>query len=519
VSDFAYERLTQFDNSFLVFENPCAHMHVGATQIFEAGPLGTADGGIDVERIRRYVESRLHLIPRYRQRLLRTPLEDHPVWVDDDRFNLFYHVRHTRLPPPGDERMLKRVAGRVMSQQLDFHKPLWELWVIEGLERNRFALVHKSHHCMIDGISGADVISTLLKAEPDTTIESVPHWAPRPSPTTAQLLRGEIGHRLRAPFDLGRSLWRLARDEDHERHRFVERMRATARMLGSTVRTASNTPFNQPIGPYWRFDWLPMPLDAIRAVKRELGGTVNDVVLAIVAGAVRRFLKEGRHTDVKNLDFRVMAPVSTRTENERGTLGNRVSAWIVPLPLAERDPRARLRRLQEITTELKESKQALAAETLTGVTEWTGSTLLSLGARLATWGRPFNMVVTNVPGPQLPLYLLGAPMVEAYPMVPLFGNLSTGIALFSYAGTLYWGLMADWDRIPDLHDFTLAIDASFRDLQQAANAAPPAIETKPERPAAPRPPRTLHAASRRKMKRSARSLASRRRPRARTRRG
>jgi diacylglycerol O-acyltransferase / wax synthase len=496
MSDHAYERLTQFDNSFLVFENPCAHMHVGSTQIFAPGPLETAGGGIDVERIRRYVESRLHLIPRYRQRLEWTPIENHPVWVDDDRFNLFYHVRHTRLPAPGDERLLKRVAGRIMSQQLDFHKPLWEIWVIEGLEGGRFAVVHKSHHCMIDGVSGADVISTLLSPEPTTKVEPPPRWIPRPSPTASQLLRDSVLRRLGAPVELGRGLWRLASDEDHARHRLAERLRATGRMASTGMRNASNTPFNQLIGPYWRFDWLPMRLDAIRAVKQRLGGTVNDVVLATVAGAVRRFLKECRHVDVKGLDFRVMAPVSTRTADQRGTLGNRVSAWIVPLPLAERDPRTRLQRIQQITSELKDSKQALAAETLAGVTEWTGTILLSLGARLATWGRPFNMVVTNVPGPQTPLYLLGARMLEAYPMVPLFGNLSTGIALFSYAGTLYWGFMADWDLIPDLHDFMLAIDESFRELQQAA--LPVVIETKAKAASAVRHPPPRRAVERRK---------------------
>jgi WS/DGAT/MGAT family acyltransferase len=481
VSDYAYERLTQFDNTFLIFENPNAHMHVGSTQIFEPGPLATAEGGIDVERIRRYVESRLHLIPRYRQRLARTPIENHPVWVDDDRFNIFYHVRHTRLPRPGDERLLKRVAGRVMSQQLDFHKPLWELWVIEGLEGGRFAIVHKSHHCMIDGISGADILSTLLSLKPTAKIEAAPRWIPRPAPSAAQMARDEALRRLRAPLQLGRDLWKVVRDEDHARRQLAERLGAARGILGTSMRNASSTPFNQDIGPYWRFDWLGMDLDAIRAVKRQLGGTVNDVVLATVAGGVRRYLRDNRQVDVKSLDFRVMAPVSMRTADERGTLGNRVSAWIVPLPLAERDPRARLSRIRQTTSELKESNQALASEVLTGVTEWTGPGLLSLGARLATWGRPFNMVVTNVPGPQEPLYLLGARMLEAYPMVPLFGNLSTGIALFSYDGTLHWGFMADWERIPDLHDFMLAIDRSFRELQEAAAAAPPAIESRTKR--------------------------------------
>jgi WS/DGAT/MGAT family acyltransferase len=452
-------------------------MHVGATQIFDAGPLLTPQGGVDVDRIRQYVESRLHLIPRYRQRLEWTPLENHPVWVDDERFNIFYHVRHTRLPPPGDERSLKRVAGRLMSQQLDLHKPLWELWVIEGLEGNRVALVNKTHHCVVDGVSGSDLIATLLTLEPTNEIEPPRKWIPRPTPNRGDMLRDAALRRLGMPFEAARNVWRLVRDEDHARHDLNERLRAAGQMLRAGMRNASNTPFNQAIGPYWRFDWMPMQLDAIREVKRNLGGTVNDVVLATVAGAVRHFLQESRHVKVDDLDFRVMAPVSLRTPTDRGRLGNRVSAWTVPLPIGEHDPRQRLRRVTEITCGLKDSKLALGAETLTEASEWLGTGLISFGARMAQWGRPFNMVVTNVPGPQVPLYLLGAEMRAAYPMVPLFGNLATGIALFSYAGTLYWGVMADWDLIPDLHDFLLCLQRSFAELREAASqvASPSSI--------------------------------------------
>lgn len=473
MADYSYERLRQSDNMFLLLENPCVHMHVGATQIFDAGPLQTPQGGVDVDRIRRYVESRLHLIPRYRQRLEWTPLENQPVWVDDERFNLFYHVRHTRLPPPGDERLLKRVVGRLMSQQLDLHKPLWELWVIEGIEGNRVAVVNKTHHCMIDGIAGSDLIATLLTTEPTDKIELPRKWIPRPAPSRGALLRDAALRRLTLPVEIMRNAGRLIRDENHARHDLNERLRAVGQMLRAGLQNASNTPFNQSIGPYWRFDWMPTPLDAVREVKASLGGTVNDVVLATVAGAVRHFLQESRHVKVDDLDFRVMAPVSMRTQAQRGELGNRVSAWTVPLPLDTQDPRRRLQRITEITDGLKDSKLALGADTLSEASEWLGTGLLSAGARLAQWGRPFNMVVTNVPGPPFPLYLLGARMQEAYPMVPLFTNLATGIALFSYAGTLYWGVMADWDLIPDLHDFLSCLQRSFAELHEAAEKITP----------------------------------------------
>ncbi len=465
----AWERLSQLDNSFLIYEGPEAPMHVAATQLYEAAPLRSARGGLDIERLTAYVASRLHLIPRYRQRLAYTPIERHPVWVDDERFNLRYHVRHARLPRPGTERQLKRMVGRILSQQLDRDKPLWELWVVEGVEGDRCAIVSKTHHCMIDGISGADLLAVLMTSEPTAEVEPPPPWTPRPSPGALELGAGEVLRVAQAPWLAADALRRLARDEDHSRHELMERLRATGRMLASGLRGATPTPINQPIGPYRRVDWMPMDLREVRAVKRVLGGTVNDVVLATAAGALGRFLHH-RGVETEGLDFRVMAPVSLRSGQERGALGNRVAAWIVPLPLAERDPVARLEAVRRTTAELKESHQALGADTLSQVTEWTGSLLLSLGARLVTYGSPFNLVVTNVPGPRGPLYLLGARMLEAHPAVPLIGNLALGIALFSYGDTLSWGFTADWDLVPDLHEMVRATASAFAELRSAASA-------------------------------------------------
>lgn len=506
MTDYFYDRLSQLDHSFLVFEDTNAHLQVASTQIFDAAPLRSRSGGVDIDRVRDYVHSRLHLMPRYRQRLAWTPLEKHPIWVDDPRFNLLYHVRHTRLPAPGDERQLKRLAGRLMSHQLDRGKPLWELWIIEGLQGDRFAAVSMAHHCMIDGISGVDLIATLLTPEPTQKIDPPHTWIPRPMPSARQLLWDSALQRVRAPLALAGGLARLARDEGHARHDFTEQLRAVGQVVSTGMRNASNTPLNQAIGPYRRFDWLAMPLDDVRAVKNRLGGTVNDVVLAVVAGAVRRFLHEQRHLDVRDLDFRVMAPVSMRSDTERGTLGNRVSAWFVPMPLGERDPARRLAQISDTTARLKASNVALGTEILTEATEWTGTTVLSLGARLAAWGRPFNLVVTNVPGPPLPLYLLGARMLQAYPMVPLFGNLGKGIALFSYAGTLYWGVMADWDLIPDLHQFVLDIERSFQDLRKAADGQPVTVrEVAASTPAQKRPARARAEHTARHARRRART--------------
>lgn len=488
-----YDRLSFLDNSFLLMEGPTSPMHVAGTATYEAGPLRKPDGGIDVDRIRAYVSSRLHLIPRYRQRLGHVPLERQPVWVDDDHFNIHYHVRHTALPRPGDERQLKRLAARIMAQHLDRSKPLWEMWIVEGLEElDHFAIVTKIHHCMVDGVSSVDLLNVLLRLDASEQFEPAPDWIPRPAPTSWDLLRDAVFRYATLPLEVGRNARAILAEVRDPRSDVRARLRGVRDMVWSGLVQPSETPLNRPIGPHRRFDWTSMELERLKAVKNALGGTLNDVVLTTVAGALRRFL-ERRRVNVEGLDFRVMAPVSVRTAEQRGTLGNRVSAWMVPMPLDERDPRRRLERIRETTARLKESKQALGAEVLTRVGEWTPSTLLSLGARMATRRLPFNLVVTNVPGPQVPLYLLGAKMLDNYGLVPLTDYLCLGVVLFSYAGKLCWGFTGDWDLLPDLHDLVLDVEASFAELE--AIATPVVVEASG---AAPRP-RSSGRASRQPM--------------------
>jgi WS/DGAT/MGAT family acyltransferase len=465
---YAYDHLTFLDNSFLIMERPNSPMHVAGTATFTGGSLIGPEGGLDIDRIRAYVASRLHLIPRYRQRLAVMPLQGRPIWVDDLHFNIHYHVRHTALPRPGDERQLKRLAARIMAQHLDRSKPLWEIWFVEGLEGgDRFAMISKVHHCMVDGMSSVDLLNVLLQLEPSDEIRPAPDWIPRPAPTAYDLAGEAIENLMNWPRALTRVAQQTLRDAQDPRSDLRARARAVRDMFGTTMRTASSTPLNRPVGPHRRFDWYGMPLAEVKAVKNALGGTVNDVVLATVTGAVRRFLERHR-VNCEMLDFRVMAPVSVRAADERGTLGNRVSAWMVPLPLSECDPRAAIAKISETTGELKESKQALGAEVLTGVGEWTPSTLLSLAARMLTRTLPFNLVVTNVPGPQLPLYLMSARMLDNYGLIPLIDYLCLGIVLFSYNGQLCWGFTCDWDLLPDLHDFVLDVRAAFDELKSAA---------------------------------------------------
>lgn len=465
-----YERLSPLDRTFLDLEYPETHMHVAAVAVFDAGPLRTRDGGIDIEKIRKYVASRLHLIPRYRQRIARIPLENHPVWVDDDRFNLEYHVRHTALPRPGGDEQLKLLTGRIVSQQLDRGKSLWELWIVEGLDGDRFAMISKTHHCMIDGVAAVDLASLLLSPSPDATIPDPQPWQPHSAPSRRELVMEEARRRLAAPLEFGKAVLNAVQSPVEAAESVSEQISAVTETLGAGLFPASESPFNRPIGPHRRFECTAFELADVKRVKNALGGTVNDVVLATVAGAVGSFLRSRGFSpeQIAQLDFRALVPVSLRASSERGTLGNRIASWAARLPIAQTDPRLRLEAVRAVTADLKQSRQAMGAEVLARVSDWTVPTLLSLAMRLAARARAFNLTVTNVPGPQLPLYMIGSRMLAAYPLGPLFLNQALNIALLSYDGRLHWGLNGDWDVLPDLRDLVTAIHASFDELLQAA---------------------------------------------------
>ena len=472
-----YQRLSGQDASFLAFEGPTTPMNVGGASIFEAQSLMTPEGGIDIERIKHYVASQMHLIPRYRQRLAYIPVEGQAVWVDDERFNLDYHVRHVALPRPGDDQQLKRLAADILSRPLDRQRPLWELWIIEGLQGGRCATVNKAHHCMVDGISGVDVATVTMRTTPDAAIEPSHAWRPRRVPSGGELLRDEVLRRARLPMP-ARSATRGSLAVP--RSDLTERLGAVWSALRAGLRAVADTPLNQATGAYRRFDWLSLDLAEVKEVKQRLGGTVNDVVLATVAGAMRRFLQR-RRVPLQKLEFRVAAPVNMRAPDDR-TLGNRVSVWLMDLPIQERDPCRRLAKVTAETKALRESKQALGTDVLMQVADWTGPALVNFGARFATRMNPYNLLVTNVPGPQFPLYMLGARMLEAYPLVPLFENQALGIALFSYAGRLHWGFNSDWDLLPDLHRIVEDVAESFAELRHAA--ARPRAGQRAARPAA-----------------------------------
>ena len=468
-----YERLSALDATFLEVEDHNAHMHVGGVSLFDAQPLARPDGGLDIDRIWRLVAVAVQRFPRYRQRLAIIPVFGHPAWVDDAKFNLNYHVRHVSLPKPGEERQLKRLTGRIMSQQLDRGKPLWELWVVEGVEGNRVALITKAHHCMIDGVGSVELTGAFMRATPDLrrALGEPPRWIPRPVPSPLGLLLGELQRRAAEPLAVLGAARRALSDPRASVHALREAVLGVGEAISAGMRPASPTPLNGEIGPHRRFDWLETDLQVVKEIKARLGGTVNDVVLAVVSGALGRFL-QGRGEPVADLDFRAMIPVNVRTERDRESLGNRISMMVARLPLEERDPRRRLQRVIELTGTLKRSKQALGVQTLEEISDWTLTTLFAGFARLSALSRPYNVVVTNVPGPQFPTYLLGAETRAVYPLVPLNRNQALGIALFSYNGMLFWGFNADWDAVPDLHDLVDATRKEFELLRDAATPAP-----------------------------------------------
>jgi WS/DGAT/MGAT family acyltransferase len=460
MADTFYERLSALDAVFLDLENETAPMHVGAALLFDAKPLTLEHGGLDIERITRYTLAALETMPRYRQRLAWVPGLGHPVWIDDDRFNINFHLRHTRLPLPGDERILKRLIGRLFSQRLDQSRPMWEFWIVEGIESDQFALVAKAHHCMIDGVAGVGLLEALLQMAPAATEKEPKEWHPRPAPSGTQLLRGEVKHRIDG-----------LRKLSHFGPRIRENFGGLIGVLRSGIKPGPRSPFTAPdVSPYRRFDWTSFDLDDAKAVKNALGGTINDVVLATTTGAIRRFL-EARDTDVDAMEgFRAFLPVNTRKPGG-GSTGNQVAMLLTELPVSERDPIERLKKVIVVTTALKkESNQTAGAELLEDVADLTTKRLILEISRGAIKRRAYNVVVTNIPGPAFPLYMLGAPMKAIYPLVPIPPTQNLGIALFSYNGGLHWGFNADWEGFPDVHEFVEDLEASFEEYKQLAAA-------------------------------------------------
>jgi diacylglycerol O-acyltransferase len=473
------DRLSGLDSSFLHLERDDVHMHVAAAMVLEGTPPS-------YEELLERIASRLHLVPRYRQRLEFVPLgQGRPVWVDDPHFNIAFHVRHSALPAPGEELELRRLCGRVFSRALDRSRPLWELWLVEGLTGERFALLSKTHHALVDGISGVDIATVLFDTSPTPPPPGpVPEWVPRPLPSDAQLLADALLERATVPGEIARGVRRALRGPRQLAAGLAEAA-AGVGALARIMQAAPPSPLNVRIGPHRRFSWVAADLHDVKQVKDALGGTVNDVVLAAVAGALGRFL--GRRDELPDgLVLRAMVPVSVRADIERGALGNRLAAMWAPLPVAIEDPLERLRTISREMAGVKQSGQAVGAQVLTELTGFAPPTIVAQAARLQTRQRMFNLVVTNVPGPQFPLYMLGRRLQAMYPMVPLAATQALGVAIISYDGRLDFGLVGDFDAMPDLEELAGDLTAAIAELVEAAGVRP-RPDRRPRRRAASAP--------------------------------
>ena len=461
-----YDRLSALDASFLHLESLETPMHVGALAVFEGAAFFDPSGRFRLADVRSLIASRLHQLPKLRRRLMTVPFEQgRPIWVDDERFDISYHVRLTAVPRPGTRAQLLSLTARIQSQLLDRTRPLWELWFVEGLQGGQVALVQKTHHAMIDGVSGVDVATVLLDLSPEVEILDPPAWIPRPAPSARGLLADTLLERTTEPTEFVRSVRGLARAPRRAADETAKIVRAV-RSLAADSPLAPKTSFNVPVGRARRFAGVRIPLGDVATIRREWGGTINDVALAIVAGALRRRLT-GRGDELPET-MRVLCPVSVRDDTERMQLGNRISAVFVEIPIAEPDPHMRLATIAMRTRELKAADQSVAASALFDLGEYVAPNLLGLAARLVQHQPFVNLVVTNVPGPPVPLYCLGARMVEAYPMVPLSRNLSLGVAILSYCDQLHFGLLAGADAWPDLDALAADLEAAAAELGQTA---------------------------------------------------
>jgi WS/DGAT/MGAT family acyltransferase len=457
------ERLSALDVSFLYLETPTTPMHVGSVATFFPPP----DGPFDYEALCALVARRIGLVPRYRQKIRWVPGHlANPVWVDDEDFDITYHVRRSALPKPGSDDQLRQLVGRLQSRQLDRARPLWEIYLVEGLANGRFAIITKTHHAMVDGISAVDIGTLLLDLEPTPREIPADAWVPRPAPSRAELVASAVVDTLRRPSEAVETVRGSVTDVRAGAGRAWGAVTGIAAVARSSLRSAPESPLNAEIGEQRRFGMAATSLDDYKRIRKSHDGTINDVVLAVVSGALRIWLQTRGEAVVPSTTVRAMVPVSVRSDAPDGSLGNRVSSYFVDLPVGEPGPVMRLHQVSYAMRGHKESGQAVGADALVRLTGFAPPTIHSTAARLGAGlsRRLFNVVVTNVPGPQFPLYAAGAQMLDCYPVVPLAKGQAVTIGLTSYNGGVFYGMNCDRDAMPDVDVLADCIEESMTEL-------------------------------------------------------
>jgi diacylglycerol O-acyltransferase / wax synthase len=461
------DRLSAIDASFLYLEQPTTPMHAGGVAIFRR-----PRNGFGYDRLVELIEQRLALIPRYRQKVRNVPGHlARPVWVDDPSFDVNFHVRRSALPKPGTDEQLNDLVGRLMSRPLDRGHPLWELHLVEGLAHNRFAIVTKTHHAMIGGISPADIGQVILDVTPTAREAPADLWMPLPEPSSAELVATAIGDAVRRPAEILDNARIAALDATATLRRAADALGDLFSAVRTAVNPAPGSPLNVPISTQRRFAVARTGLEDYKLVRHAHGGTVNDVVLAVVSGALRNWLLSRGEAVTPTTRIRALAPVSVRDANlgndgNPGKPGNKVTAYLVDLPVGEANPVVRLHHVSHAMRGHKDSGQSVGADALVRLSDLAPPTMHALGARVANGfsQRIYNLVVTNVPGPQIPLYAAGAKMLETFPVVPLAKNQGLSIGITSYNGGVYFGLNVDRDAITDVDGLAAMIEESLEEM-------------------------------------------------------
>ena len=475
-------QLTGLDAAFLALETPAVYGHVGSVCVLDPS---SAPEPMTLDRLTRLIESRLHLIPPFRRRLATVPLGlDQPYWIDDPDFDIEFHVRELALPSPGDDRQLAEQAARLHARHLDRRRPLWELYLIHGLGGGRIAIYTKVHHAAIDGVSGNDILTALLDLSPEGRDIEPAEWHGERRPSTARMLTRSVvslsTHPLRAArmsYGVLRSLPVMATSPARPRLPVIDDLLGRDRnvVLSAPGLRAPATPFNKPIGPHRRWAFRSVSLEDVKAVKNAAGLTVNDVVMAMCAGALRSWLTDRDALPASPLVAAV--PVSVRTEEQQGTHGNRVSSMLAPLPTHLETPQQRLHAAHEAMRGAKEQHGALPADLLSDITQFAMPALAGQASRLSARLRllervnPFNLIISNVPGPNIPLYYGGARLVAYYPLSAIADGQGLNITVMSFDGQMHFGLIADRDLMPDLEDLAAAIPDELQALRAAVAAA------------------------------------------------